>query len=111
MNPRGYEKMFWGDGNILYRDPEGSCVDVHVFQESLNNLKNTDVFRRERGACVKGDGQRLGVFVGRGGAVSQKVLKILGDRVPSRGSGYMSVKYLESIVLLFFFFFFFNTCT
>ena len=65
-------------------------------KDSSNCTLKVDVFRRERGACTKEarGPQRFDVFVGRGEGVSQKDLKILGDRIPSGGFRCVSVKYL-----------------
>lgn len=43
--------MFWGDGNDIYLDYEGSYMDVYVFQDSSNCTLKVDALA-EKGEHV-----------------------------------------------------------
>lgn len=44
-------EMFWGDGNDIYLDYEGSYMDVYVFQDSSNCTLKVDALA-EKGEHV-----------------------------------------------------------
>lgn len=65
--------MFWGEGNDIYLDHEGSYMDVYVFQDSSNCTLKVDALAEKRGVCVKArrEAERVVVFVGSGERVGQ----------------------------------------